>query len=342
MSTFLTTSLYTDSHIAFLQYTTRSRSSYVPSRRMGPKLEDDVPVNQQDLEDARDTWLSEGLIALDKTQECALVTLRLLVGLTHSDKVWCAKLTKSGSCFGFILRAILRGHSARLGKAVKEEPEGNGKQNGKRPVKVEKDSDDESDDTGTTEKTDGAEEALDTLCLSLGLLTNLVQVDDEVKNTLRDTYVSPHCTLPRCLTACKCPQQITALEALARVYQQLLPAPTLPLPNVKLEPPPEPTPADPSVLLAAEESQLLLLSHLSLLFGLLMLDNAENQAVVLALLPLPVLSSGYDGDRAKVDVLIGQAREFVYIYAGAEGGDAAEEGESVKTVLRFLEALRER
>jgi hypothetical protein len=135
-----------------------------------------------------------------------LVTLRLLVGLTHSDPVWCARLTKDALCFGFILRAILRGHSTRLGK-VKEEPEANGngkvkreqsagpmngngngrahgKQNGKRPVKVEEDSDEESD---AATKTDGAEEALDTLCLALGLLTNLVQVDDQVKNTLRET-----------------------------------------------------------------------------------------------------------------------------------------------------------
>ncbi|KAF7357041.1 hypothetical protein MVEN_01040900 [Mycena venus] len=326
MSTFLTTSLYTDPHIAFLHiHNALSLLDTYLLAGWAPQLEDDVPVNQQDLEDARDTWLSEGLIALgiymeavntgrkgakerdsDKTQECALVTLRLLVGLTHSDKVWCAKLTKSESCFGFILRAILRGHSARLGKAVKEEPEGNGKvkreegavpaatengnglahgkQNGKRPVKVEKDSDDESDDTGTTEKTDGAEGGA-------RYVVSFSRPPDKFGSSGRrgQEYpprhlctCPPHCTLPRCLTACKCPQQITAFEALARVYQQLLPVPTPLLPNVKLEPPPEPTPADPSVLLAAEESQLLL-SHLSLLFGLLMLDNAENQAVVLAL-----------------------------------------------------------
>jgi hypothetical protein len=72
-----------------------------------------------------------------------------------------------------------------------------------------------------------------------------------------------------------------------------------------------------------------------------MLDNPANQAIILARLPAPPPSPRYDGDGAKVDVLVGQAREFAYIYSGAEGGDAAEEGESVKTVLRFLEALRE-
>ncbi|KAJ7272703.1 hypothetical protein B0H12DRAFT_1091600 [Mycena haematopus] len=367
MPTFIITSLYNDPHVAFLHiHNALSLLDTYLLAGWAPQLEDDIPANQQELEDARDTWLSEGLLALgvymeavisggngatkqdnDKMRECSLVILRLLVGLTHSDKVWCARLTKNEFCFGFFLRAILRGHSARLGKVKKEfeahevKPEssnGNGRAHGKhigkRPVKVE-DSDEESD---AARKTDSAEDALDTLCLALGLLTNLIQVDDEVKNTLRETYVSPHCSLPKCLTACKCVQQLNALEALAHVYQELLPIPSVP--NVKRESSPEP--ADPSVLLAAEESKLLL-SHLSLLFGLLMLGNAENQAAVLALLPLPVSSaSPYDGDSAKVDVLVRQAREFVYIYSEAEDIDAAKEGESVKTVLRFLEGLRER
>ncbi|KAJ7614663.1 hypothetical protein DFH06DRAFT_129562 [Mycena polygramma] len=371
MSTFITTSAYNDPHIAFLHlHNAFSLLDTYLLAGWSPQLEDDQAANHQALEDARDTWLSEGLIALgvyvearsgttpDKTRECTLVTLRLLVGLTHSNKIWCAKLTKNKHCFGFILRAILRGHSARLGK-VKEEPKtdgkvkwedhrsatngnGNGhahgKQNGKRPVKVEaakKDSEEESEADSVAGQTDGAEEALDTLCLALGLLTNLVQVDEEVKITLRETYVSPHCTLPRCLQACKCTQQISALEALAHVYRELLPTPTAP--NVKQELSPEPT--DPSVAFAAEESRLLL-SHMSLLFGLLMLDNTENQTTLLDLLPSPAQSL-YDGNGAKVDVLVGQARDFVYIYSAVEGGGPAEEPQSVKRVLRFLEALRE-
>jgi hypothetical protein len=232
--------LYNDPHIAFLHvHNALSLLDGYLLAGWSPQLEDDLAANQQELEDARDIWLSDGLIALgvymeaivstgaddglfysytmvrylrsfaDKTRECSLVTLRLLVGLTHSDKVWCAKLTKNEFCFGFILRAILRGHSTRLGK-VKDEPETNGKakreelgtvtngngrshgkQNGKRSVKVEetkkKNSDEESEADDVVRQADGAEEALDTLCLALGLLTNLIQVDDEVKNTLRET-----------------------------------------------------------------------------------------------------------------------------------------------------------
>lgn len=92
-------------------------------------------------------------------------------------------------------------------------------------------------------------------------------------------------------------------------------------------------------MILADAEVRLLLAHLSLLFGLLMLDNPANQAAMLALLPAPP-SSQYGGDRAKVDVLVVQAREFAYIYAGDGGGGSAEELESVRTIVRFLEALR--
>ncbi|KAJ7132320.1 hypothetical protein C8R44DRAFT_977953 [Mycena epipterygia] len=382
LSTFITTSAYSDPYIAFTHI--HNALSLLDTYLIGgwaPQHEDDIAANQRELEDSRDNWLADGLVALSvytevlnsrrnpatsqretaKMRECALITLRLLVGLTHSDTTCCAKLTKDEFCLPFILRTILREHSARLGK-VKDEPEtnrklkregsaaptnGNGhsneRRNGKRSpkanqVKKETSDDEEFEADGVSGDDNSAEEALDTLCLALGILTNLVQVDVEVKNILRKTYVSPHCTLskPSCLHACKCPQQLSALEALVRIYRELLPAPVSP--NVKLEPSPEP--ADPSVMLAAGESRLLL-SHLSLIFGLLMLDNPANQAVLLSSLPTPATPSPYDGDSAKVNVLVGQAQEFAYIYSGTDGGVAAEEGESVNAALRFLEALRE-
>jgi hypothetical protein len=117
------------------------------------------------------------------------------------------------------------------------------------------------------------------------------------------------------------------------VYSELVPI-SAPPQEVKLEASPEPA-ADPDAVLAIGETRLLL-SHLSLLFGLFMLDNPANQRVLLAALPAAACA----GERAKVDVLVGQAREFVYIY-NAEGGEAAEEGESVRGVIRFLEGLRE-
>ncbi|KAJ7497955.1 hypothetical protein B0H11DRAFT_1997995 [Mycena galericulata] len=374
LSTFITTSAYTDPHVTFTPiHNILSLLDTFLIDGWAPQLEDDITANQQELDDARDHWLPDALIALavyaevvnsrrnaatdtDKRRQCALITLRLLVSLTHSDKTWCSKLTGSELCFGFIMRAILRGHSMRLCEA-KEEPkadddekvkreDGNGRSrglsNGKdsltvNRVKKENSDEQELDPDSMNEKI--GDEGLDTLCLALGILTNLIQVDEDVKSTLRETYISPRCTLAKlsCLTACKCPQQLTALEALARVYQELLPVPEAP--NVKQESSPEPT--DSSVILAAAEVRLLL-SHLSLLFGLLMLDNPTNQATLLALLPLPTQSSSpYNGDSAKLNVLVSQAREFGYIYAGAEGSDSAQELESVRTIVRFMETLRD-
>ncbi|KAJ7102994.1 hypothetical protein C8R43DRAFT_1047515 [Mycena crocata] len=359
LSTLITTSAYGAPHVAFMH--THDALSLLDSYLIGgwaPQSEDDVTANQLALEDARDSWLPSGLVALgvytevvntEKARQCALVTLRLLVGLTHSDKTWCAKLTGNELCFGFILRAILRGHGARLRQVKADEKvkcevaeavtnehgrNGDGLRGTHRVKKEESDWDEASTDS-TSGDQQGGEEALDTLCLALGLLTNMVQVDDDVKHILRDTYVSPHCTLakPSCLQACTCLQQLTAFEALAKVYQQLLPPSTPPIAPVKSES--SLTPSDPSALLAEGESRLLL-SHLSLLFGLVMLDNPTNQDVLLGFLPEPLLSVfPYHGDSAKVDVLLSQAREFAYIYSGAE------EGERVRTVLRFLETLRE-
>lgn len=83
-----------------------------------------------------------------------------------------------------------------------------------------------------------------------------------------------------------------------------------------------------------EGESSLLLAHLSLLFGLLMRSSVENQDVILnTISPVP----GDDGPNAKLDRLVEQAREFVYIYSG---GEAEEEGAGVRAVIGFMEGLR--
>ncbi|KAJ7623628.1 hypothetical protein FB45DRAFT_926274 [Roridomyces roridus] len=353
LSTFITTSAYNDPQIAFtcLYNILSLLDSYLVGAWGESLDDDDAARNQSQVDDAREEWLLDGLVALtvyievansrpsaakdlSKTRrQCALIILRLIVRLTHSDQTWCAQLTKSEFCFGLILRAILRGHSMRLGQRMV-------KDNGVK--KEEDDSDIEEVESGDKSISD---DGLDTLCLALGVLTNLIQLDEEVKDTLREIYISPQCNLTKisCLASCQCPQkQLSALEIVGRVYKELLP--TLEAPEVKHEPESENDNGIAEADIVAAGEVRLLLSHLSLLFGLLMQDNEANQRVVIDLLP-PTASSGrYRGDAAKVDVLLGQAREFGYIYheAGVEGDEKESEMESVRRIVKFLEGLRER
>ncbi|KAJ6607027.1 hypothetical protein B0H10DRAFT_2073512 [Mycena sp. CBHHK59/15] len=348
-STPLSTSLLRPAHLVYphTQYLSLL-DIYILGRWAPHHHADDLEANRREIEDSRDSWLADivcsrrslGSVSATSQQDteaqvCVLVTLRLLVSLSHSDQKWCAKLKKSELCLGFILRFIIRGHSAIVGK-VEKGPGANGNGNGNGKVKQEdspastngnarlhakrnggfskdnkakkEDSDDEVpgvDDTLYDEE--GGDQTLDNLYLTLG--------DEEIKDVLRDAHISLQCTLskPSCLSA-------SSVAA-----------------NVKPEPSPEPRDAETAV---ATRELRILVSHLSLLFGLLMINNPDNQAVLLAALPVPTSPSQYDGDAAKVDILVGQAREFANMYSGTDGGDAAEEGEIVKTVIRFLEFLR--
>ncbi|KAJ7065283.1 hypothetical protein C8F01DRAFT_1125033 [Mycena amicta] len=361
LSTLITTSQHSDKRIAFMHI--HNFLSLFDSYLLGgwSPQSDDISVNQQQLESARDSWLADGLISFaifaevtslrsttsteeqDKARQCMLAALRLLVGLTHSDKVWCGKLTNREDCFLFILRTILRGHADRLEK-VKEEEDGTVKreepdvdQRSRKGWQIKREDVEDEDEAEEIRvpRQDSKDKALDALCLGLGLLTNLIQVDDGVKNTLREIYASTQCTPTKCLKQCKCPRRLTALKALLRIYMQLLEVPTTKTTPVKRECSPD-GPAD---LLAAGETRLLL-SHLSLLFGLLMKDNEANQTDIINSLPDPPSSLPYDGDCGKVQMLIVHAKEFAYLYTEGEAAD--EEGENVRSVIGFLEGLRDK
>jgi hypothetical protein len=91
----------------------------------------------------------------------------------------------------------MRGHSTRVEKVkaeegrVKQEEESPAarNENGATHQLKQEDSDDEDSDGEDIDGYGGEskEDALDLLCLALGILTNLVQVAGEVKDILRDT-----------------------------------------------------------------------------------------------------------------------------------------------------------
>jgi len=104
--------------------------------------------------------------------------LRLLVSLTHSDETWGRKVVECEFSMGFLIRIIFK-----TGQEL-QEAKNNVIVKSEESLKIEPDlSEDQT--SLLIEHTDS--QALDTLCLALGLLTNLVQSVDLAKQRIRTT-----------------------------------------------------------------------------------------------------------------------------------------------------------
>ena len=103
-------------------------------------------------------------------QKCLECMLRILVNLTHANELWGRKVVQCEYAMNFLLRII---HNAS--------------QNMRRGdlVKIEEEEDLASRNDKSVERLETS--ALDTLCLALGLLTNLVQAVKEVNEAVRET-----------------------------------------------------------------------------------------------------------------------------------------------------------
>ncbi|KAA1473034.1 hypothetical protein DENSPDRAFT_839449 [Dentipellis sp. KUC8613] len=255
--------------------------------------------------------------------KCMESALRVLINLSHDNAVWCKLLLHHPLTMPFII-SLLAG--SQPPSPVKDE---------KKPL-AEMDKDAEAD----TDERDA--QAFDRLCLALGLLTNLVQADDEeARDLVRETEYDPTCPGKRaCARACFCSGRIGALECLVRLYLFY-----------------RKSDAD-----ADDPGAQIVRGHLAVLFGLLMRRCPPNEARVLDALPGATR-------RAKLDGLVGNAREFVGLYrevmvrvAKGEGRvpgeedaedewgerrsvernvrDGASEGVA-KDVIEFLEQLRD-
>lgn len=287
------------------------------------------------------------------------------MNLTHSDSNWAQSVIANDFAVAFIMRLI-----------VTSSPEDEESQH-----KLERD-----DVPPPAASSHHQQNAWDRLCLALGLLTNLVQSVPGFKNVLHRTStslilsivyhdqlvfileVSIKCTLSNlaCAKKCKCPSssQIGALEVLVGVYNthsRLL--------SSKAPPPPPPPLSSssklvklPSLVQTSKPSMMavegnndtsttttsLILSTLSILFGILMSSSSQNRSIILSL-----IEDGDDGDqRIKLERLIRQAKEFVFLYDDDEeeeedmgsisgGGGGGREMRNVKEVVSVLERLRD-
>ncbi|KAJ3868455.1 hypothetical protein EV359DRAFT_32231 [Lentinula novae-zelandiae] len=259
------------------------------------------------LNEARDEWLADGLVSVGITAElsttlalpmkrkdkhassrCTEIIFRVLVSLTHSDPLWGQTLTKNSQAMMFIVRTIH--NSKNTAKPTTRTKVEKAEEDGKITDYDSEDSGNGDFDQPTTaSERSSLTRALDWLCLSLGLITNLVQVVDEAKIILRETMLDPECihkTIP-CIRVCSCRRPTSVLKLLVSTYEHQLPfisvhstRPVVKIPEIPL------TLETEQQEQQAEADASFLLGHLSVLFGLLMMDSSENQEIVLDSLPL--------------------------------------------------------
>ncbi|KAF8809523.1 hypothetical protein BYT27DRAFT_7094210 [Phlegmacium glaucopus] len=305
--------------------------------------EDWREINENVMGKARDEWLVDDLIALGvctelelQTQEdskrtiqkCLEWTLRILVTLTHADELWGCKVVQCEYTMNFLLRII---HNASQSMV-----QGRGDM-----VKVEGGREENLDDRNDRSLERAETRALDTLCLSLGLLTNLVQVVKEAKGAVRETRLSPSCALKKraCARRCTCSPSSSGLDILANIYI---------VQGFKTESSESSLPADAAEALIEADASFLR-GHLAVLFGLLMSDSPENQSAILESLPLPTsatssrVQKNKTDNKVKLSRLAEQARDFVAFYAAVSRHSEEGEKESkvAKSVVRFLEKQRD-
>ncbi|KAI0053231.1 hypothetical protein FA95DRAFT_1482207 [Auriscalpium vulgare] len=209
----------------------------------------------------------------DMADKCLESTLRVLINLSHENTVWCRHLLRRELTLP-VLMSLLTVAQRQSQSAAMEVNE-------KKPVL------DLAGEGIIDDDTDQQAKAFDRLCLALGLLTNLVQVDDDAKDLCRATRLSPSCPGSRsCFRTCRCTSRINALDALVGVYLHY-----------------RKSDADHD-----EAAATIVRGHLAILFGLLMRGSAPNTRAVLDALPGVTR-------RAKLDGLLSNAREFVGVYA---------------------------
>ncbi|KAF8271870.1 hypothetical protein EI94DRAFT_1719682 [Lactarius quietus] len=126
-----------------------------------------------------------------RANRCLESALRVLINVSHENPTWCKLLLHQKLMIPAISSLIaLSLHGPQL----------------------------ENEETS-----DRSARAFDRLCLALGLLTNLVQVDEDAKDICRETKLDPLCpALRQCAYACSCLKAVTVLECLTLVYERHL------------------------------------------------------------------------------------------------------------------------
>ena len=154
--------------------------------------EEDVKEDQ--LEQAKDEWLLEALVALGICSEirlrgkrsgnaggCLELVLRILVSRTHAEESWGRAVLCNPYSMSFMLRLVAwTGDTCR---ELRVNDDGNVE------TRASEDEVDEADSVGESRRHGDDEDIRwqDRLCLALALLANLAQSADKAKDAVRET-----------------------------------------------------------------------------------------------------------------------------------------------------------
>ncbi|EKM56922.1 uncharacterized protein PHACADRAFT_172620 [Phanerochaete carnosa HHB-10118-sp] len=196
--------------------------------------------------------------------KCLESALRVLINLTHDNRDWCDRILSDKLTLPAILRFIVISQRERPSLVQ------SGPQDGQIAQHAEE------------AQQERAAALLDQLCLALGLLTNLVQVTEEIKDLISHIALDPSCPgTQECVFTCRCASTQPALSCLAHVYSQQ----------------------------CASNNDLdsVVQGHMAILIGLLIQRRPYNQAVLLDALP-------GRSNREKLHGLVENARDFTNFY----------------------------
>jgi hypothetical protein len=237
-------------------------------------VDDDDYIEKHPLGKSFVIFSRSHLHILGAAYRCMVVALRILVNLTHDDPEWSESCLHNPFAFPFVTRATVKAYSslpASLGDINND-------------ILISPDVD--------------QSRSLDRLCLSLALMTNLIQETDGAKRCLRKTcklvsFISffwhnsigfnadfdPSCKkLRSCIRNCCCHERVSALESVVSVYLQQDASNGAPM-------------------------SAFIRGHLAALFGLAISDSNENRSLLLDLLP-------GSSEKSKLDMLEEEANKF--------------------------------
>ena len=322
---------------------------------------DDVSNGEEDpreneLEQAKDEWLLEALVALGvcaeiklrnkgagKAGECLELVLRILVSRTHAEESWSRAVVRNPYAVSFMLRLVA--WTGDIYNSLRKEGNANDDDgNVETPTSEEEVDDAESVGESKSHRDDEGIRWQDRLCLALGLLANLAQSVEQTKDAVRETRkstcycnishitsindgyhigVDPSCSLKKsaCVRSCCCRRPLGGLDIIIRLYSHQESSGNAPRRNGT-------TDEDDGELRRILDT-LSLLGHLAVLFGLLMRDNGANEDIIISALP-----SRGESRKSKLERLVEQARELVSFDA-ALGGP----GEVAREVVEYLREL---